>query len=97
MNQEYWVKRNISKAKWFFNSEDEDASNFASRFIYERKKRNLLQTEIAELLGITQPQVSALESGRIQPIPKLVFKFEEVLGLEDGVLSKCLGYERVAS
>lgn len=91
---DYWIARNKSKSKWFFGSEDDETADFALLFHIERKKRKLNQTEMALLLGISQPQISAIESGCIQPVPKFVFKIEELLGMETGLLSKCLGYEK---
>jgi transcriptional regulator with XRE-family HTH domain len=51
------------------------------------------QTTIAKAIGYSQTSIAEWEIGRMVPeTPKVVFKLEQVLGLEPGALSRHLGY-----
>lgn len=87
-------EKNISRSRRYVRADnnDERIIKFASRMIFERKKNNAKQMDFAALLGITQPHLSLIETGQIEPSPLMVFDFERILHLESGALSKHLGY-----
>lgn len=55
---------------------------FSERVYYLRKKNGYTQGELAEKIGITQPAIQALETGRAkQPKGTTVIKLAAVLGV----------------
>lgn len=52
-----------------------------ARMAQLRKERKLTQTELAQVLGITQRMVAACESGERRPSPALAHRIDQVLGM----------------
>ncbi|AWG57923.1 helix-turn-helix domain-containing protein [Mycobacteroides abscessus] len=52
-----------------------------------RKARGLTQTELAELVGVTQPTINRYESGDRDPEPELLPKLAAVLGVTEQLLA----------
>ena len=65
---------------------------FARAFARARKTRGLSQSDIARAVGVTASAVSLWEAGDTTPRPEIVAKLEAVLGLDDGDLTRLLGY-----
>ena len=47
-----------------------------------RKKKNITQKRLAELTGITQPDISRLENGRCNPALRTLDKLAKGLGMQ---------------
>lgn len=60
-------------------------ADLAARMAAERKARNISQSRMAEILGVTQAQVSNMERGRAKPGAKLRAKIEEWLKTCQGI------------
>ena len=71
---------------------DYQVVEFCNKLREERNRLHFSQTKCAQLVGITQPQWSALESCEYEPMPSLVFEIEKKFGLDAGELSLTLGY-----
>jgi transcriptional regulator with XRE-family HTH domain len=48
----------------------------------KRKSRKLLQAQLAELLGCSQPTISQLENGEAKPSGPLAIRIEDELGIK---------------
>lgn len=51
-----------------------------------RKARGLTQTELAELVGVTQPAINRYESGDRDPEPEMLTKLASTLAVTEGLL-----------
>lgn len=58
----------------------EDEFNLASLLIEARSKAGLSQIELAKRMGVSQPDVARLESGRHNPSLKTLQKFAAATG-----------------
>jgi transcriptional regulator with XRE-family HTH domain len=65
---------------------------FARALARARKARGLSQSDVARAVGVTASAVSLWEADETSPRPEIVAKLEAVLGLEDGELTRLLGY-----
>lgn len=54
--------------------------------------KRVTQRELGELLGVSQPAISAWITGEAEPDPTVVFLTETALDVQPGSLSKLLGY-----
>lgn len=52
---------------------------FADELIQFRVRHDISQTELAEILGICQEQVSKYENGKVQPIRKNLLKYQQIM------------------
>jgi Zn-dependent peptidase ImmA (M78 family) len=52
-----------------------------------RKARGLTQTELAELVGVTQPTINRYESGDRDPEPEVLVKLASTLGVTEDLLT----------
>lgn len=67
----------------------EDLDEFGAMVRAGRKAKNLSQDELAEVLGVVQSQVSAIERGTsIEISATLLVRLERALGLDAGVLAR---------
>lgn len=59
---------------------DRDASAaLGKRIAALRKKKSITQTELSKLVGVTQPQISSYEIGRLRPPHDFIAKVAEAL------------------
>lgn len=56
------------------------------RLIYERKKRGLTQSQVAEILGISTSMVSHIENGRFIPNAETCIRLQELYGVPYEIL-----------
>lgn len=52
-----------------------------------RKARGLTQTELAEMVGVTQPAINRYESGDRDPEPEILAKLADALGVTESLLT----------
>ena len=55
--------------------------SFGERLARLRKERGITQVELAERVGLGQPNISDYERGRFQPSAPLILKLVEILGV----------------
>jgi len=53
---------------------------------YYRKKLKINQSELAEILGITNTDMSFIENKKLYPVPELAEKIAEILKVPVGAL-----------
>ncbi len=52
------------------------------QYIEQRKNRQLTQTELASVMGVTRPNISRFETGEYNPSLDLLVKMAECMDLE---------------
>jgi transcriptional regulator with XRE-family HTH domain len=73
-------------------ADNDQRSAFAEALITARRARRLTQQQLAELLGVTQPNVSSWEGERWTPDPQMCAALEVALEVPAGHLCRHLGY-----
>lgn len=73
---------------------DSDMETLGDLVRRAREQRTLSATQLAAKLGVSQSTLSRIENNRIveAPEPRLVQKFEDVLGIPQDVALRSLGY-----
>jgi transcriptional regulator with XRE-family HTH domain len=71
---------------------DTTSIRFAEALRNERTRRNISQDKLGALVNLTGARIGQIEAGTHSPMPDLVFRLEEALGLPPGRLSQLLGY-----
>ena len=59
---------------------------FSKKLKQLRKEKGYTQKQLATLLQTAESTIGMYEQGRRMPVPKMVQKIEQVLGLPDGYL-----------
>jgi transcriptional regulator with XRE-family HTH domain len=60
----------------------DQAAAFGQVICGARKARNLRQTDLAELSGVTQADISRIERGQVAPTTQTLLKLTTALGVE---------------
>jgi len=60
-------------------SDREASAALGKRISVLRKKKNITQVELSKLVGVTQPQISSYEIGRLRPPHDFIAKVAEAL------------------
>lgn len=60
----------------------DQAAAFGSVILSARKTRGLLQSDLAELSGVTQADISRIERGQVAPTTQTLLKLTSALGVE---------------
>lgn len=63
--------------------------NIGTKIRVERAKRNMLQRELAEKVGVSQCQISAWEKGRFEPSLFLFFKICAAFDMTSDEFMEC--------
>ena len=79
--------------RWYYHKPAAEIG-FARTLRDERRRKNLKQTELADLVGVHQSKISAYERGDIlHPNPQTLIKLAEVLGLPESTFTDLAGWQ----
>jgi transcriptional regulator with XRE-family HTH domain len=63
----------------------ERMGNAVRGITFYRRQRRLTQTELADLVGVRQPYICAIETGRANPSDRLLEKLAHALGVTPAI------------
>lgn len=75
---EYWDNSN----KILIENQEKLRKSVIVQYIKYRKKNNMTQEDVAELMGVRRPNISRFESGQYNPTLDMLIRMAHCLGAE---------------